>query len=454
MSISLNSALQYNPLNSIEPSSLSASQANGETFTVTIKSVNRLDAKEISDKILMQVGYTAKDIEAYKEKFGTDPRQEIHDYVQKCLSDPSSVKKGNINKVEVNGLSKTTIEPLREFLTERRAKQQETYQTARENALGLAANETGKQIKEKLNRILDKNSAAILTTTAAAVGTAISLRPAVPLLPVSSEATAAAKAAGDVAKVATLAEAGPLGIIGLGVAGQLATVEQYMSGQAEGKLIEIAKANRDRELAQPFPELTMTAEPNLPQGVPPLIFPPPPLPLPGTVDQTGKVKTVTQTTLPIAPQIVTAAPGRSSQPIPPPPPFVSPIQEQNAKDLILQSSALLEKNMTAAGMGVKPAGYAAHHMVPENDGRFEQCQQARDIIAGFGITVNEAVNGIYLPQTQTANEATSAQYHRNLHTEAYYQEVVDRLQDATTREEAVEILSEIRTELQNGTFPR
>ena len=59
--------------------------------------------------------------------------------------------------------------------------------------------------------------------------------------------------------------------------------------------------------------------------LPPLEFPPaPPFAPPPLLDQTGKVKTITQTTTPIQPRMETQMQGKSSQPLPPPPPFIFP----------------------------------------------------------------------------------------------------------------------------------
>ena len=84
-----------------------------ETFTVTLKSAKNLDAQEITDKILKQIGYLEQDVQAYKKKYGEDPRKDILKHVQQSLSDPSKIERGITNKVEVYGVPKLETHRLR-----------------------------------------------------------------------------------------------------------------------------------------------------------------------------------------------------------------------------------------------------------------------------------------------------------------------------------------------------
>ena len=111
------------------------------------------------------------------------------------------------------------------------------------------------------------------------------------------------------------------------------------------------------------------------------------------------------------------------------------------------SSKLLAKNMAEAGLGTRAKGYAAHHIVAGNS---EGAKDARAILRKFGIGINDAANGVYLPNIKGLSEEA---YHNTLHTNAYYKEVNKMLEQATTKEEALSILKQIETALLDGSFP-
>lgn len=60
--------------------------------------------------------------------------------------------------------------------------------------------------------------------------------------------------------------------------------------------------------------------------------------------------------------------------------------------------------------------------------------------------------GVFLPDRATS--AAPGMYHRTLHTNRYYEAVNNALRDVRTREEAIEVLGDIRQQLLNGTFPK
>lgn len=111
-------------------------------------------------------------------------------------------------------------------------------------------------------------------------------------------------------------------------------------------------------------------------------------------------------------------------------------------------SKQLGDNMIAAGIA-RPADTAAHHIVAWNSSK---AQQARLVLDRFGIDINATVNGVFLPQKATST--APGMYHPTLHTQAYYDEVNERLSVVITKEQAIEVLSEIRDELISGKFPR
>jgi hypothetical protein len=108
----------------------------------------------------------------------------------------------------------------------------------------------------------------------------------------------------------------------------------------------------------------------------------------------------------------------------------------------------LDKNMQQTGI-IRPANAAAHHIVAANDPR---AAAARGILAGAGIGIDDAVNGVYLPAKQNVPNPTGADVHSTLHTDAYYNEVQLRL-TRRGNQSVQGILQQIRQELQAGTFP-
>ena len=112
------------------------------------------------------------------------------------------------------------------------------------------------------------------------------------------------------------------------------------------------------------------------------------------------------------------------------------------------SSKVLRENMIAAGKSVPDYANAAHHIVA---GKAANAEGARQILKKFDIDINHSGNGVFLP---TKKGVSNAAYHPSLHTDAYYQNVTDRLSEATSREDALNILSDIAEELQKGVFPK
>jgi hypothetical protein len=110
------------------------------------------------------------------------------------------------------------------------------------------------------------------------------------------------------------------------------------------------------------------------------------------------------------------------------------------------SSRALGQALEAAGH-VRPAGSAAHHIVA---GNARAASQARGVLQRFGIGVNDAANGVFLPASRAAPNAAGAAVHSTVHTNAYYQTVNQMLGAATTRAEAEAALGAIRQSLLSG----
>ncbi len=79
-------------------------------------------------------------------------------------------------------------------------------------------------------------------------------------------------------------------------------------------------------------------------------------------------------------------------------------------------SRILHLAMKAAGME-RAAGTATHHLVAHGH---PLASQARDILTRFGVKLNEAVNGVYLPQFLKSPNPNGAIVHATLANNAEY----------------------------------
>ena len=122
------------------------------------------------------------------------------------------------------------------------------------------------------------------------------------------------------------------------------------------------------------------------------------------------------------------------------------------KELIelLESTRKLARNMVKAGID-RPASTAAHHIVPATLEKFTSAAKAREILSKFGISVENAANGVYLPSK--FDDAVKAAYHGSIHSRRYCEELYARLRTARSKEEALLALNQIRKELLTGRFP-
>jgi len=123
--------------------------------------------------------------------------------------------------------------------------------------------------------------------------------------------------------------------------------------------------------------------------------------------------------------------------------------------ILKKASEELAENMEKDGKGIKPAGYAAHHIVPFKEDRpFSRpyAKDARKILSDELIGLNDSVNGVYLPHAANVKNNKEA-YHRKIHTEQYYKNVYNRLALNAGNKQAIEQeLRNIALELENGTF--
>lgn len=115
-----------------------------------------------------------------------------------------------------------------------------------------------------------------------------------------------------------------------------------------------------------------------------------------------------------------------------------------------QHSTELAENMNNAGMGKKPVGYAAHHIVPATAAG---AQAAREILNKYGIHFNSELNGVYLP-TPKDKVATQGVEHNGRHPKLYVDKVTQLIQiaDLGGKAEVLNTLAKIKYQL--STAPK
>ncbi|MBT9519293.1 MAG: AHH domain-containing protein [Dechloromonas sp.] len=99
---------------------------------------------------------------------------------------------------------------------------------------------------------------------------------------------------------------------------------------------------------------------------------------------------------------------------------------------------------------IRAVGDAAHHIVA---GGAQAATEARAILKNFGVGLNDAANGVFLPATKALAETRDAVAHAAVHTKEYYDSVTTALLQATSKEQIIDTLSQIRARLLNGGKP-
>lgn len=126
----------------------------------------------------------------------------------------------------------------------------------------------------------------------------------------------------------------------------------------------------------------------------------------------------------------------------------------DAKRSIRHSRALASNIKKASQGQAKPQETDAHHIVGRLDYR---ATQARAYLFNWGIGINDADNGVFLPRYAATKISTmpNASNHQGLHTEDYYFNVTMQLQAVLGQPvlSARFVLRSIKGELIAGTFP-
>jgi A nuclease family of the HNH/ENDO VII superfamily with conserved AHH len=96
-----------------------------------------------------------------------------------------------------------------------------------------------------------------------------------------------------------------------------------------------------------------------------------------------------------------------------------------------------------------PARFEAHHGIPLN--AYPRLDVLRQQLAAWDIDLNDAsINGVLLPKGTNAEGTTGhgdTQSNPN-----YWREILDRFKGVETAARAIEVMKEVRTDLQNGNF--
>jgi hypothetical protein len=113
------------------------------------------------------------------------------------------------------------------------------------------------------------------------------------------------------------------------------------------------------------------------------------------------------------------------------------------------SSKRLAANMEAAGVH-RPPGTDTHHIVAANA---EAASTARAVLRRFGIDIDDAANGVFLPSNSSVVSAAPGLVHSTVHTKRYYDAVTARLRLARSRQDVLDALDNIRQTLLSGALP-
>ncbi len=115
---------------------------------------------------------------------------------------------------------------------------------------------------------------------------------------------------------------------------------------------------------------------------------------------------------------------------------------------VSRPSRILGRNLEKAGRP-RPPDHATHHIVPFKEPRFPEADKAREILKRFNVDLNDAANGVWLPNKPSIGQGT---YHGATYGQPYYEQVLDRLRDAESREDVIRILERIGRDLSNDTL--
>ena len=122
---------------------------------------------------------------------------------------------------------------------------------------------------------------------------------------------------------------------------------------------------------------------------------------------------------------------------------------QVIKAVRTSASKKLADAMVKAGIK-RPEGTDAHHIVAIGH---RLAQKSREILAEFGVKLDQAENGAFLPSNLKSPNPKGAIVHATLaNKHLYYKTVEIALQKAKSQQDVLRILKRIRQTLEDGTF--
>ncbi|BCJ59918.1 hypothetical protein Jiend_33400 [Micromonospora endophytica] len=113
------------------------------------------------------------------------------------------------------------------------------------------------------------------------------------------------------------------------------------------------------------------------------------------------------------------------------------------------NAQILGDNLEASRVA-RPAETAAHHIVASTS---PKAAAARAQLNRFGIGINDASNGVFLPRGSASANPGAMSVHSRIHTNDYYAYVNDMMSGARNAGEARDVLNHIRGQLQGGYWP-
>jgi hypothetical protein len=113
---------------------------------------------------------------------------------------------------------------------------------------------------------------------------------------------------------------------------------------------------------------------------------------------------------------------------------------------MFEEAALLNKTLVKLGTD------ETHHIVAHGSNR-PFAQECRDILAKFGIDIDHAANGVFLPAYKSSPNPKGSIVHKILgNNDAYYRTMHEYLKKATSPAEVLQKLRQIGEALEKGTF--
>ncbi len=110
----------------------------------------------------------------------------------------------------------------------------------------------------------------------------------------------------------------------------------------------------------------------------------------------------------------------------------------------------LRNALNAAGDLEPATPHSPHHIVAGNS---PKAASARAQLDKFGIGVNDAENGVWLPRSSSSPNPNGLSVHSKVHTNEYYAYVNDLMSGARNKSEALDVIDHVRRQLLGGHWP-